>query len=79
MAPLIPSLGMDTSMARAMIVVAIGAGSMIASHANDSYFWVVTQMSSMNVNLGYRLQTIGTLIVGICSAITAWILSLFVL
>jgi len=79
MAPLVPSLGLDTSTARALVVVAIGAGSMIASHANDSYFWVVTQMSNMNVNQGYRLQTIGTLVVGICTASVVWILSLWIL
>jgi GntP family gluconate:H+ symporter len=79
MAPLIPSLGLDTSMARALVVTAIGSGAMIASHANDSYFWVVTQMSGMNVNQGYRLQTIGTLVVGICSAIAVWVMSLWVL
>ncbi|NQU86047.1 MAG: GntP family permease [Mariniphaga sp.] len=79
MAPLIPSLGLDTTMARALVVVAIGSGAMIASHANDSYFWVVTQMSGMNVNQGYRLQTIGTFVVGICSAIAVWIISLWIL
>jgi gluconate:H+ symporter, GntP family len=79
MAPLVASLGFDSPTARALVVAAIGAGSMIASHANDSYFWVVTQMSGMNVNLGYRLQTIGTLFVGICSAIAVWVVSLWVL
>lgn len=79
MAPLIPSLGLDTDLARALVVVAIGSGAMIASHANDSYFWVVTQMSGMNVNLGYRLQTIGTLVVGLFSAVAVWILSLWIL
>lgn len=79
MAPLVVSLGLDSSLARALVVVAIGAGSMIASHANDSYFWVVTQMSNMNVNQGYRLQTVGTLTVGVLSAIIVWALSLWVL
>lgn len=79
MAPLVVSLGFDSSLARALVVVAIGAGSMIASHANDSYFWVVTQMSNMNVNQGYRLQTAGTLAVGVLSALIVWILSLWVL
>lgn len=78
-APLMPSLGLDASMAKALVVVAIGSGAMIASHANDSYFWVVTQMSGMNVNQGYRLQTTGTFVVGICSAIAVWFLSLWVL
>ena len=79
MAPLLPSLGLDASPARALVVVAIGAGAMIASHANDSYFWVVTQMSDMNVNQGYRLQTTGTVAVGITTALATWILSLFIL
>lgn len=78
-APLLASLGLDSSIARALVVTAIGTGSIIASHANDSYFWVVTQMSGMNVNLGYRLQTIGTLVIGICSAAVVWILSLWLL
>lgn len=78
-APLMPSLGLDAAMAKALVVVAIGSGAMIASHANDSYFWVVTQMSGMNVNQGYRLQTTGTFVVGICSAIAVWLLSLWVL
>ena len=79
MAPLVVSLGLESSLARALVVVAIGAGSMIASHANDSYFWVVTQMSNMNVNQGYRLQTVGTLTIGVLSAIIVWVLSLWVL
>jgi GntP family gluconate:H+ symporter len=79
MAPLLPSLGMDSSVARALVVVAIGAGSMIASHANDSYFWVVTQMSNMSVNQGYRLQTMGTLAMGICTSLVVWILSIWIL
>ena len=79
MAPLVPSLGMDSPSARALVVVAIGAGSMIASHANDSYFWVVTQMSNMTVNQGYRLQTIGTLILGICTTVLVYFMSLWIL
>lgn len=79
MAPLVVSLGFDSSLARALVVVAIGAGSMIASHANDSYFWVVTQMSGMNVNQGYRLQTVGTLVIGVVSALIVWMFSLWVL
>jgi len=79
MAPLITTLGFESSAARALVVVAIGSGAMIASHANDSYFWVVTQMSHMNVNQGYRLQTIGTLVVGLMSALAVWLLSLWII
>jgi GntP family gluconate:H+ symporter len=62
-----------------LVVVALGSGGMIASHANDSYFWVVTQISGMSVNQGYRLQTLGTLVVGVCASLAAWLLSLIIL
>jgi GntP family gluconate:H+ symporter len=79
MAPLLGPLGMDSPMAKALVVVALGAGGMIVSHANDSYFWVVTQMSNMSVNQGYKLQTLGTLAVGIISSLAVWLLSLVIL
>lgn len=78
-APLLGSLGLEAEIAKAMVVVAIGAGSMVVSHANDSYFWVVTQFSGMSVNQGYRLQTLGSLVQGVTAAVAIWLLSLFVL
>jgi GntP family gluconate:H+ symporter len=78
-APMLSSLGLDSGLARALVVVAIGSGSMMASHANDSYFWVVTQFSGMTVNQGYKFQTLGTLLVGILSVFATWILSIIVL
>lgn len=79
MAPLLGTLGMDSNIGRALVVVALGAGGMIASHANDSYFWVVTQMSHFSVNQGYKLQTLGTLTVGIFSSLAVLLLSLIFL
>ena len=79
MAPLLGTLGLDSAVARALVVVALGSGGMIASHANDSYFWVVTQMSGMTVNQGYKLQTVGTLVVGVFASLAVLLLSLFVL
>jgi GntP family gluconate:H+ symporter len=79
MAPLLPSLGLEGETAKALVVVAIGAGSMVVSHANDSYFWVVTRFSNMNVPTGYRLQTLGTLCEGAAAAVALWCLSLVLL
>jgi GntP family gluconate:H+ symporter len=79
MAPLMATLGVDTPVGRSLVVVALGAGGMIASHANDSYFWVVTQMSGLNVNQGYRLQTLGTLTVGLSASVAVIILGLIIL
>jgi GntP family gluconate:H+ symporter len=78
-APLLEALGLDTPTARALVVVSVGAGSMVVSHANDSFFWVVTGLSNMNVKQGYKLQTLGTLVEGLAAAIALWVISLFVL
>ena len=79
LAPLLGPLGLDTEAGRALAVVATGAGSMVVSHANDSYFWVVTQFSHLSTAEGYRLQTLGTLIQGLASAFGVWFISLWVL
>lgn len=78
-APLLASLGLDSDTAKALVVVAIGAGAMVVSHANDSFFWVVTQFSGMDVQTGYRLQTLGTLVQGTAAAATVYVISLIVL
>ncbi|WP_434223487.1 GntP family permease [Fervidobacterium gondwanense] len=79
LAPLMEPLGLVSPIAKALTVVAIGAGSMVVSHANDSYFWVVSQLSKMDVKTGYKLQTFGTLLEGLTAAVTVWIISLFVI
>ena len=71
-APLLPALGLDSDTARALATVAIGAGAMVVSHANDSFFWVVTQFSNMTTRDGYRLQTLGTLVQGGIAAVAVW-------
>lgn len=68
MLPMMEPLGFDTPLQKAIVVVAVGAGSAVFSHANDSFFWVVTQMSGMNVKTGYRIYTTGTFILGTSAA-----------
>ena len=72
-------LGFTSEMSGALVVMAIAAGAMTVSHANDSYFWVVTNFSKMNPQQGYRTQTMLTLIMGITGMISVWILSLFLI
>ena len=60
-------------------MIAIGAGAMVVSHANDSYFWVVTQFSGMDVKTGYKLQTLGTLVQGSVAALAVYLVSIMVL
>ncbi len=76
-APMLPMLGLDTPIRAALTVMAIGAGAMTVSHANDSYFWVVTNFGDMTPDQGYKTQTGMTLVLGIASMIEIFILSLF--
>lgn len=73
MAPLMASLSINP----VLTVLAIGAGSMTVSHANDSYFWVVSQFSDMEVPVAYRAYTSATLVEGVVSIIVIAILSMF--
>jgi len=78
-ANLLPELGLDSSMGRVLTVMAIGAGAMTVSHANDSYFWVVSQFSNMNVSLAYRAHTMATLLQGLTGITIVFLLSLLLL
>ncbi len=64
-APLMADMGMTSEIAKVLTVLAIGAGSMTVSHANDSYFWVVSQFSDMDTATAYKTQTGVTLVQGV--------------
>ena len=76
LAPLMGVLGFTTPVSAALAVMAIGAGAMTVSHANDSYFWVVTNFGEMTPDQGYKTQTMGTLILGIAAMAEIFVLSL---
>jgi len=78
-APMLGDLGLASEMGRVLTVMAIGAGAMTVSHANDSFFWVVSQFSRMSVQLAYRTQTVATLIQGVTAMTLVFIVSLIVL
>ncbi len=59
------ALGFTSPLAAALVVMAIGAGAMTVSHANDSYFWVVTGFGGIKARDGYRTMTLMTLIMGL--------------
>ena len=77
--PLLPGLGLASGIGTVLTTLAIGAGAMTVSHANDSYFWVVSQFSGMDVAQAYRLQTVGSAVAGVTGITTVFVLSLFLL
>lgn len=78
MAPLMETMGFTSALGKVLVVMAIGAGSMVASHANDSYFWVVSQFSDMKTEEAYKCQTGMTAVMGIVMIAIIFVLSLFV-
>ncbi|WP_299806654.1 GntP family permease [uncultured Shewanella sp.] len=78
-APMLGDIGLASDMGRVLTVMAIGAGAMTVSHANDSFFWVVTQFSRMSVKQAYKAQTMATLIQGVTAMALVYLLSLVLL
>jgi GntP family gluconate:H+ symporter len=60
LAPVALQLGMESPVELSLLVLSIGGGALTVSHANDSYFWVVTQFSGMEMREAYRSFTLVT-------------------
>ena len=73
-APMLITAGIEGALPLALVVMAIGAGAMTVSHVNDSFFWVVTQYSGMEVTQAYKAQTMATLLQGITTIVVTIIL-----
>ena len=76
-APLMGVLGFETPLEKALAVSAVCSGAMVVSHVNDSFFWVITQMSDMSIKTGYKLHTLGTLICGLTAMTAVWLIYTF--
>jgi len=74
--PLLETLGMTSPVMRALVCCAVCCGGMTISHTNDSFFWVVTRFSGMNVRQGLKLQTLASLVAGGAAAVCIVVMSL---
>jgi GntP family gluconate:H+ symporter len=63
--PLLGTLGLDSALGAVLTTLAVGCGSMVVSHSNDSYFWVVSQFSGLKIDAAYRSHTLATLFQGV--------------
>lgn len=77
-APLLGTLGLDSETMRVFAVLATGAGAMAVSHANDSFFWAVTQLSGLSIKQGNQSHSLGTFIMSITAISMIYLISLFV-
>ena len=70
LAPLLAALGFITPLQITFVVMAVGSGAMVVSHANDAWFWVVSQFTGIATKDAYRTHTILTGLQGIVSFLT---------
>ena len=74
--PMLGTLGLASPTGAVLAIMAVGCGAMVVSHANDSYFWVVSQFSDLKVNLAYKCQTLGTLVQGLVGIAVVYVLKI---
>ena len=73
-APMLQSIGMTSELEKVILIISIGSGAMTISHVNDSYFWVVTKYSNIEMNDVLKYFSSATLIQGL----TGLVLSIFI-
>jgi GntP family gluconate:H+ symporter len=78
-APMLPALGLDSEWGRLFATLAMGAGSMFVSHANDSYFWVISNFSEIDSKDTLKVYSTSTIVMGTVVFAFVWITSIFIL
>lgn len=76
--PLLPVLQLDIGNGPLLAVLSMGAGSMMISHANDAYFWVIARFSGLEMNTMLRVYTVASVFMGITALLGVYLLSLFI-
>ncbi len=74
--PLIQTLGLEGPML-GLMVISIASGATIASHVNDSGFWLVNRYFGLNVKDTLKAWTVMETIIALVGFITVFIISLF--
>jgi GntP family gluconate:H+ symporter len=74
--PLLSPLGLNTDNGKLLTVLSMGAGSMMISHANDAYFWVITRFSGLNINTTFKVYSVASVIMGMITLLMVYLLSL---
>jgi GntP family gluconate:H+ symporter len=74
--PLLSALGLDTETRQLLAVLAMGAGSMMISHANDAYFSVISKFSGLEMKAMLKSYSVATIVMGLVTLFVVYILSL---
>lgn len=72
--PLLPALNIISETQKLLCVLSMGAGSMMISHANDAYFWVITKFSGLEMKAMLRVYSVATALMGVATLLVVYIL-----
>ena len=72
--PLLPALGLATEKGHLFAVLAMGAGSMMISHVNDAYFWVIAKFSGLDMKPMLKVYSVASVLMGLVSLLTIYLL-----
>jgi GntP family gluconate:H+ symporter len=75
-APMLVALGLGGENGVLLATLAMGAGSMVVSHTNDSFFWVVTRFSELETRSALKVFTPATLVLGTTAFAIVMLLSI---
>ena len=75
-APLLPSFDLSQPHL-ALLVIAIASGATVASHVNDSGFWLVSKYMGMDVKQTLQSWTVMETIIGVCGLVLTLTVSAF--
>jgi GntP family gluconate:H+ symporter len=75
--PMLPALGLDSAMGRALAAAAAGAGSIAICHVNDPFFWIAADMARLSPGRALRTISLGSLVVALAAllalAVMRWV------
>ena len=77
--PLLPALGLDSENGKLLAVLSMGAGSMMISHANDAYFWVITKFSGLDIKTTLKVYSVASVLMGLTTLLMVYLLSITLL
>ncbi|MBN1791017.1 MAG: GntP family permease [Bacteroidales bacterium] len=79
MAPMLDNMGFPGETGKILVMLAMGSGSMMVSHANDSYFWVITNFSKIEADDTLKVYSTATVVMGVTGFAVVLVISLFMM
>jgi GntP family gluconate:H+ symporter len=75
LAPVAVIAGFKEPLPLSLLLAATAAGTMMVSHANDAYFWVIAQFSGLTMQQTYRSFSLMSIVLSICSLLVVLLLA----